>query len=473
MKYLLVSVAAAAVTLTAGQASAADLGGNCCADLEERVAELEATTARKGNRKVSLTVYGQVNEAVMFWDDGGESNAYVVTNDNSRSRFGFKGDAKITEGWKAGYVLEIGVRGANSKRFNQSDEDAVRSLDVRHSRWFLASKELGTVSVGTTPTASEASTEVNLAHTKDVAKYSDVEDSALGLFLRTTSGQLSSGGTAEFDAKTGAIKRNSEVQWRRMIRHTGDQPGETERRQGVWYVSPEFGGFNVEAGWGTDDYWDIGLKYKGDAAGFKLAAAIAYGQNTNEEGNDNSFVECLSTDRVAAKGSGTGSLADCEHAGGSISVMHEATGLYFNLAGGYFKDNNVLFDSDIDGTNADDTSTFYAIEAGIEKKFFELGKTTLFGQYYDYDGGANGRLTVDADDPIHGSPLLGDANVFSSSLQMYGGGVVQEIASASMLLYLYYRHYETDLALVNDDVVFQSAPLESLDVVVGGGLIKF
>ncbi|HET6925922.1 MAG TPA: hypothetical protein VFI48_03545, partial [Hyphomicrobiaceae bacterium] len=33
-------------------AKAADLGGDCCADLEERVAELEATTARKGNRKM-------------------------------------------------------------------------------------------------------------------------------------------------------------------------------------------------------------------------------------------------------------------------------------------------------------------------------------------------------------------------------------------------------------------------------------
>ena len=43
-------------------ANAADLkGGGCCADLEERVAELEATTARKGNRVVSLQVYGTVN----------------------------------------------------------------------------------------------------------------------------------------------------------------------------------------------------------------------------------------------------------------------------------------------------------------------------------------------------------------------------------------------------------------------------
>ncbi len=44
-------------------ANAADLGGNCCADLEERVAELEATTARKGNRKVSLTVSGWVAQS--------------------------------------------------------------------------------------------------------------------------------------------------------------------------------------------------------------------------------------------------------------------------------------------------------------------------------------------------------------------------------------------------------------------------
>ena len=52
----------------AAPAQAADLGGNCCADLEERVAELEATTARKGNRKVSLTVYGQVNKAIVWHD---------------------------------------------------------------------------------------------------------------------------------------------------------------------------------------------------------------------------------------------------------------------------------------------------------------------------------------------------------------------------------------------------------------------
>ena len=69
--------------LSAGSASAADLGGNCCADLEERIAELEATTARKGNRKVTLTISGWVGEQVMYWDNDNpnplfnEKNTYV------------------------------------------------------------------------------------------------------------------------------------------------------------------------------------------------------------------------------------------------------------------------------------------------------------------------------------------------------------------------------------------------------------
>ena len=63
-------------------ANAADLGGNCCADLEERIAELEATTARKGNRKVSLTISGWVTEQIMGWDDGLDTDAYVGTSLN-------------------------------------------------------------------------------------------------------------------------------------------------------------------------------------------------------------------------------------------------------------------------------------------------------------------------------------------------------------------------------------------------------
>ncbi len=46
------------VVLGATAAGAADLGADCCADLDSRVAELEATVARKGNRTVALECRG-------------------------------------------------------------------------------------------------------------------------------------------------------------------------------------------------------------------------------------------------------------------------------------------------------------------------------------------------------------------------------------------------------------------------------
>src|SRR5215467_15483103 len=78
-------------------AKAADLGGDCCADLEERVAELEATTARKGTRKMSLTITGQVNRLILWWDDGKSTGTYYgLDNTNSSSRFSFLGEAKVS-----------------------------------------------------------------------------------------------------------------------------------------------------------------------------------------------------------------------------------------------------------------------------------------------------------------------------------------------------------------------------------------
>ena len=138
------------------QVKAADLGGDCCVDLEERVAELEATTVRKGNKKVSVTLYGQVNRAALFWNDGAESNAYVVDNNYESSRFGVKGTAKTGIGdWIGGYRLEetdaSELRKARSVRRQQLD-DPNGNLFVRHSFVYLGSKNYGEVRLGLTST---------------------------------------------------------------------------------------------------------------------------------------------------------------------------------------------------------------------------------------------------------------------------------------------------------------------------------
>jgi len=106
-------------------AKAADLGGDCCADLEERVAELEATTARKGNRKMSLTITGQVDRMVLWWDDGRTSKTYYgLDNTNSSSRFSLLGEARVSPAIKMGFeiMLEIEAGGTSSK-VNLFDED--------------------------------------------------------------------------------------------------------------------------------------------------------------------------------------------------------------------------------------------------------------------------------------------------------------------------------------------------------------
>ena len=144
----LFAVAGMALGAVAAPAQAADLGGNCCADLEERIAELEATSARKGNRKVSLTVSGQVNEAILWFDAGDETNVYVGTNDTARTCFRFVGEAKIDSDWKAGYLLEIGVRANRLNRVNQDTDNGAGGLDLRHSAWWVESKTFGRVWVG-------------------------------------------------------------------------------------------------------------------------------------------------------------------------------------------------------------------------------------------------------------------------------------------------------------------------------------
>ena len=84
---------------------------------------------------------------MLFWDDGAEQNAYIVhINDNSRTRFGFRGKAKTGLGdWLAGYRLEVEPTEANSAKLNQFDDDNTNDsagpLNVRHSYLYLNSKK--------------------------------------------------------------------------------------------------------------------------------------------------------------------------------------------------------------------------------------------------------------------------------------------------------------------------------------------
>lgn len=473
---------AAAASVIATSAMAADLGGNCCADLEERVAELEATTARKGNRRVSLTVYGQVNEGILWWDDGEETNAYVVTNENSRTRFGFRGDATISPEWKAGYLLEIGVRIANSAGVDQFVDDNVgstNSLDLRHSAWYIESNRLGRVWVGHTSMATDGITEINLSNAAQIGAP-DVNNWGGSMFLRLENGKLLARGTGPGGSLVG-------LRWNNILSQSNANVGDGDRRNLVRYVSPTFTGFTFSTSWGEDDFWDVALRYANEFNGVRVAAGIGYQQWTDgngraivkEAGEVGSLVS-VSTGSQGDRGCadldfvvddvGRGSDVDCWALGLSASAMHVPTGLYIAGAYGFLEDENrrLLFARATDGEvlNADDRDEFWYVQAGVEKNFFGLGKTTVYGEYFQADTGASlssGNVRdIGGVFPVGGdisTPFFDITNqefgfITNSSVEVWGFGIVQTIDAAAMDLYLGFRNYsgDADAAFITDEV---------------------
>jgi hypothetical protein len=425
------------------QAQAADLGGDCCADLEERVAELEATTARKGTRKVSLQVYGQVNEMVMFWDDGEMNDAYVVTNNVSRGRFGFRGSAKIDSDWTAGYRIEIGITTAGSDDVSQfaSTISGANSrpgddhggscgilsgaafqnvtggcLDLRHSFWYIQSKTFGTVSVGLTDTPMSGAYTVELANIPHTDAGFD--DWGGSLFIRRTDGVLST------------------TQWT-DLRNPVSATYSLVRREEVMYTSPEFAGFQFQAAWGEDDFWAVSLAYAGEFSGFRLAAKAGYSELT-----DAATWSCV---RVGGNANDTQTEIDCTMWAVSGSIMHVPTGLFVSGGYGELTDNNR-------GPALDDTDSGWWIHAGIEQKFFAIGKTTLYGEYLVHQ---NAQAAFDEFGLIDG----GD------TVSSWGLGIVQSIDAAAMDIYIAYRNHSVELS--------PAIPREDLQVIGVGALIKF
>jgi predicted porin len=406
-------------------AHAADLGGNCCADLEERIAELEATTARKGNRKVSLTISGYVNEAVFFWDDGQEQNVYVGTNSLEQSRFKLSGKAKIDGDWSAGYTLEIGVAGGVASQFSQLDDNGTspNSVTVRKSVWYVDSKKLGRLSVGQDGTSTYHL--LDDADGTNTRSFSDAEAAAvaMGAFRLVVNGTQQT------------------VQWGQILGgFNNNTPGQGGRRNVVKYDTPVFAGFSVSASWGEDDMWDTALSYSGEVGDFKLVGKAGYGESSD----NNDTGSCVGT-------FGT----HCTWWGVAGTVMHKPTGLFVYGAYGEHTDDDIQAAT---VATAEDTNTMWYVQAGIERKFIPLGKTTIFGEYRQDDVGR----------PEANRTVAG-LTVAEASVDFWAAGIVQTIDAAAMDIYLIYRHADGDVTSTTN----VKTNLDDFDMLIAGAKINF
>ncbi len=454
-------------------AHAADLSGDCCADLEQRVAELEATTARKGNRKVSLTVSGwvaeqimwwdegnrkvsleisgQVNRALLAWDDGFDSDAYIVDNDTSSTRFRFKGSGTMKPGWTAGFLIEIELQDAASNTVNQFDDEGpsgeADGIFTRHASWYIESQRLGRITLGQTSPATDDLTLINLG--------GSISDAELywnnAFFLRDEHGRF------------------TDIQWTEIASGL-----DTARGDYVRYDTPSIYGFILSAAWGEDDAWDIALRYQQEWNSIRVAAGIGYAW----DGDDNAGFfgnQFFDDDNF-----------DTEKVVGSASIMHVPSGVYVSVAAGTidFNDGRILVlddDEDLGFRDVEDETdaSFYYIQLGVTKRFMPYGATTVYAEYGRYeDFGRNVFLGAFEDDDI----LVDDTRIRSSEVDRYGFGVVQAFDGAALELYLQFHYYEADLtttrSVLNELNGYYYDVTENLDVEdwyagVVGARIKF
>ena len=414
-----------------GLAQAADLGGNCCADLEERIAELEATTARKGNRKVSLTVTGYVAQEITYFDDGGEQNVYLHgLGPTQATNVRFTGQATIAPGWVAGYMLRLqnlddnafGRNAATGDSINQNSPRFSQGVNVQMSYWYLQSKDLGKLSVGRQANAAKSAAMFTDQSGTQVFDNYTFLDGFPQFFLRNKA----------TGALAGITWGNLSYCYSQNVALGGDCNGLV--MNAVRYDTPVWGGFSASASWGEDDVWEVAGRYTGELSGFKLAFGVGYSENRDES---------ASAAAVSAH-----KQSQYFQAGGY--VQHLATGLFVHGAYGQEDNNDTVL---LNGKTALDGEHWY-VKAGIRQKWTGLGATILYGDYAEYD------------DQLGPGALKAGAT--GSTLQRYGGGIAQEIDGAAMVVYLKYQHLSADITGTPAPVAF-----EDIDFVSAGALINF
>ncbi|RUO97549.1 porin [Hyphomicrobium sp.] len=403
-------------------AQAADLGGNCCADLEERIAELEATTARKGNRKVSLTVTGWVTEQVMWWDDGHEWNTYVIgLGTNYASNVQFVGSAEIAPGYSAGYVLHLELRDNNIYSINQNRADSTdaNTVNANESYWYLKSDRYGRVAVGKqSPAGDNANFNSDLSGTQAAAYWVAYDTWDFGI-------RLSNGSFSNFT--WGGGKNASGGQCHGWGGGPGDCVGSP--RNEVRYDSPVIAGVQLVASWGEDDEWGVTGYYTANWGDFLVKGVASYSGT-----NDPNLV-------VANP-----AVADFQPSSHYLQLAgyleHVPTGIWGNFQWGH-----------MDSKGYESNDVYYA-KAGIKLKLTSLGVTRPYGEYLRANNGI-----YDND----GNFAPGASQTF------YGAGIAQDIDAAAMQVWLRARVLSADIprsltgGLSTDDFT----------EVVGGALISF
>jgi Gram-negative porin len=416
---VLVASAGLSWTLPVPSARAADLGGDCCNDLEERVAALDATTVRKGNKKVSLTISGRVHANIMAWQDSSSttdpaepfdhlSDVYFGNTAGSGNRFVLDGQGEISKDLSAGFqmVITSDFGGAHSQVEHQSGG----ALDTDGTYLFLHSERLGELRLG------------NMYSASDDAYYNDF--GAPGVVGGLAGARFVGDFILRDTAAPGTL---TDVTYGHVLY---ELEGDLENR--LMYISPTFGGFTLKADVGGDDTASVGLGYSATQRTWNVALGAGYQVSRRGDGHsvdggqavqkaDSTETEVLSTEtaRVLAL---SGSIYE---SGSGLFVTAEYSAAYADVAG------------------RQDATNWYA-RAGWTKDVTGMGATTVDVQYERTDN------------------LLAS----NTSAHLWGVGLDQALDAAASDIYVHYQHNSWDSTL-------GTIGPQAIDSLTSGMIVRF
>jgi hypothetical protein len=347
----------------------------------------------------TLRIYGQLNRALMFWDDGRKSAAYAVDNDTSSSRLGIVGKQRFPNEVSAGFRVEIDTRLTSSSEVSRGDPwgDTSGAIELRHAYGYVEDSKLGRLTFGQQSPATDDITLFNLG--------SDMNDAALhynnrfGVWLNLGSGY------------------NSDLRW-------GDIAHNVDSLRGVFarYDTPIMGGFVLSAAWGKDNVWDVAARYQTSWKAFRFAAGVGYMDDRDRQYRD---------------------------AKGSASLIHDPTGLYVSVAGG-------LRENDISAMVGNGQAHFHYAQLGISKQWLSYGKTTLYADYGLYKNYSVGNLLQA--DLVNPGQFVIWGTLAETEVRRWGFGAEQSFDNSGVLLYAQAHHYRAEVIGFPCDTVPAPSP---------------
>jgi len=274
-----------------------------------------------GQERVKLSISGWVNRAVNIVDDGKDTDAYFVDNDNAESRVRFAGTAKVTDDLTLGSMIELTIAPNKASDVNQEDQEIDNIFEQRITEVTLDSKSFGKLSLGKGFSAAYGSASRDLSRT-EVISYVTVADTAGGMLFR---------------------QKDDDTLTNLQINVAFQSFDGLSRVNRVRYDTPTYHGFHLSAAAVSDQRYDAALWWGGQGYGFKAIGAVGLA-DPNKDDTDLQY-------------------------DGSFSLLHDDTGLNLTLSAGFQERDN-----------QSDAGNLYG-KLGWLTRFFSFGETAFEVDY--------------------------------------------------------------------------------------------